>query len=60
MKGVLGGPGLNLASEDASRTQVGLLQLLSMLREEADSEQSGSEDEWESMEEDEDEDDEEN
>ncbi|KAJ5977617.1 hypothetical protein N7501_000959 [Penicillium viridicatum] len=54
--GVLGGPGPNLPSEDASRTQAGLLQLLSMLGEEADFEQSDSEDEWESMDEDNDED----
>lgn len=50
--GVLGGPSPNLPSEDASRTQAGLLQLLSMLGEEADFEQSDSEDEWESMDED--------
>lgn len=58
--GVLGGPGPNLPSEDPSRTQAGLLQLLSMLGEEADFDQSDSEDEWESMDEDEDEDEEDN
>ncbi|CAI7577767.1 unnamed protein product [Penicillium palitans] len=58
--GVLGGPGPNLPSEDAARTQAGLLTLLSMLGEEADFEQSDSGDEWESMDEAEDEDEEEN
>lgn len=47
-----------MPSEDASHTQAGLLQLLRMLGEEADFEQSDSEDEWESMDEDEDEDEE--
>ncbi|KAJ5207332.1 hypothetical protein N7491_002035 [Penicillium cf. griseofulvum] len=53
--GGLGGPGSNLPFEDAWRTQAGLLQLLSMLGEEADFEQSDGEDEWESIDEDEDE-----
>lgn len=52
--GGLGNSGPNLPSEDAWRTQAGLLQLLSMLGEEADL-QSDVEDEWESMDEDEDE-----
>ncbi|CAI7638158.1 unnamed protein product [Penicillium glandicola] len=57
--GVLSGSGPNLPTEDAWRTQAGLLQLLAMLGDEADLEQSDGEDEWESMDEDE-EDDEEN
>ncbi|KAJ5696198.1 hypothetical protein N7455_000909 [Penicillium solitum] len=56
--GIPGGPGPNMPSEDASHSQAGLLQLLRMLGEEADFEQSDSEDEWESMDEDGDEDEE--
>lgn len=55
----LGGPGPNLPSSDAWRTQAGLLQLLSVLSNETDLEQSDGEDEWESMDEDEEEDEEE-
>ncbi|KAJ5365177.1 hypothetical protein N7517_008063 [Penicillium concentricum] len=53
--GGLGGSGPNLPSEDAWRTQAGLLQLLSMLGDEVDFEQSDGEDEWESIDEDEEE-----
>ncbi|OQD92342.1 hypothetical protein PENSOL_c042G01365 [Penicillium solitum] len=56
--GIPGGPGPNMPPEDASHSQAGLLQLLRMLGEEADFEQSDSEDEWESMDEDGDEDEE--
>ena len=57
--GSLGGAGPNLPSSDAWRTQAGLLQLLSVLGEETDFDQSEGEDEWESMDEDEDENEEE-
>ncbi|KAJ5788243.1 hypothetical protein N7457_003233 [Penicillium paradoxum] len=46
--------GPNLPTEDTWRTQAGLLQLLSMLGDDADVDQSDGEDEWESMNEDED------
>ncbi|KAG0161547.1 hypothetical protein PDIDSM_9081 [Penicillium digitatum] len=45
----IGSSAPNLPSEDAWRTQAGLLQLLTMLGEEADLEQSDDEDEWESV-----------
>ncbi|KAJ5502954.1 hypothetical protein N7463_005828 [Penicillium fimorum] len=53
--GGFGGSGPNMPSEDAWRTQAGLLQLLSMLGDEVDLEQSDGEDEWVSIGEDEEE-----
>ncbi|KAF3031093.1 hypothetical protein E8E15_011657 [Penicillium rubens] len=57
--GSLGASGPHLPSADAWRTQAGLLQLLSMLGEEVESDQSDGEDEWESMNEDDEEEEEE-
>ncbi|KGO39665.1 hypothetical protein PEX1_093000 [Penicillium expansum] len=55
----LGGPALTLQSEGTWHPQDSLLQLIAMLGEDADLEQSDSEDEWESMDEVEDEEEEE-